>query len=117
MVIPQDFIDAYNLEQKFYKYHLYCKILRGMYGLPDAGKLSNTQLKKLLATHGYHECQSSPVLFKHESRPTYFTLFVDDFGVKYVGEHNLQHIIYTLQKYYEIQIDYEGKKYVGINLE
>ena len=46
-----------------------------------------------------------------------FTLVVDDFGVKVTSEDDATHIIDTLQKYYKITIDKEGKHYLGMDLE
>ena len=57
-----------------------------MYGLPESGSLDNKLLKKRLEEHEYTEVDHTPGLFKHENRPIWFTLIVDDFGVKYIGE-------------------------------
>ena len=46
-----------------------------------------------------------------------FTLIVDDFGVKVTSEGNATHIIDTIQKYYKIKIEREGKHYLGMDLE
>ena len=61
-LVPQEFIDEYGLESKFYKGFLYCEIRKGFYGLPQAGKLTNTLLKQRLATCGYIECMHTPGL-------------------------------------------------------
>lgn len=49
--------------------------------------------------------------FKHETRATTFALCVDDFGIKYNNEDDLQHLIDTLQQHYEISIDKTGQNY------
>ena len=46
-----------------------------------------------------------------------FALCVDDFGIKYHSKQDLQHLITTLQKHYEISIDEKGKNYCGLRLE
>ena len=51
-IITQEFIDEYGLESKIYKGFLYCEIRKGIYGLSQAGKLSNTILKQRLANCG-----------------------------------------------------------------
>ena len=63
-----------------------------MHGLPQAGLITNQQLKKRLNKHGY--CQSKLVLglWKHDTQPIQFTLVVDDFGVKYVGKEHAIHL-------------------------
>jgi hypothetical protein len=55
-------------------------------------------------------------LFRHATRPITFCLVVDDFGVKYEGVENAQHLINTLQKAYTITIDWEGQTYLGMKL-
>jgi hypothetical protein len=70
-----------------------------MYGLPQAGILANQLLRKRLAPHGYTEAKHTPSLWQHATRPISFTLIVDDFGIKYVGNKHAQHLITTLEKY------------------
>ena len=53
----------------------------------------------------------------HEWRPIQFSLVVDDFGVKYVGEENAKHLVNALVEHYEISQDWDGKKYFGLTLE
>ena len=55
-----------------------------MYELPEAGVLVNRLLKERLPKHSYSEVDHTPGLFKHENCPVWFTLTVDDFGVKYI---------------------------------
>ena len=52
-----------------------------MYGLKEAGKLSNLRVVSLLSSFGFHET-TTPCLFRHVSRNISFVLVVDDFGVK-----------------------------------
>ena len=54
-----------------------------MYGLPQAGHIANDQLVTFLAPHGYHPVPITPGLWKHDTRDLFFTLVVDDFGIKY----------------------------------
>ena len=49
--------------------------------------------------------------------PSVFSLVVDDFGVKYVGEEHAAHLISALKETYEIEVDMEGEKYVGISID
>jgi hypothetical protein len=39
-----------------------------------------------------------PGLWKHVSHPVWFNLCVDDFGIKYIGIENLQHLYDALKK-------------------
>ena len=68
-----------------------------MYGLTESDSLSNKLLKERLEEHGYAEADHTPILFKHENRPIWFTLTVDDFGVKYIGKEHARHLIYVLK--------------------
>ena len=87
-LIPDAFLDQYNLRDKIYKSFVYCEIRRGMYGLPQAGIIANQLLKKRLAVHGYYKLPHTPGLWRHEHRPVQFTLVVDDFGIKYIGQEH-----------------------------
>ena len=97
--------------------YIYMWIIRGIYGLPQAGKLANDLLKKRLAEEDYFEVDHIPGLFKHKWRPIWFALVVDDFGIKYVGEEHRDHLLSILNKYYEMETDYNGELYCGITLK
>ena len=95
---------------------IYIEIWKGMYGLPQAGILTNKLLKEWLTLDGYTEQQHTPGLFKHNTRPVWFNLTVDDFGITYIGETHLDHLFDTLRKHYEIVEDRTGSLYCGIKL-
>ncbi len=116
-LLPDEFLTAYNEQHKIYKGHLYMEIHKGMYGLPQAGILANQLLRKRLKPHGYFEVTNTPGLWKHETRPTTFTLVVDDFGIKFVGDEHARHLIATLSKYYTVETDWTGELYCGITLQ
>jgi hypothetical protein len=93
------------------------EICKGMYGLSQAQILANKLLKKCLAIHGYYKQPHTPGLFKHKPHPVWFNLAVDDFGIKYIGKDNLQHLYDALgNKSYDIVEDQVGDLYCGINL-
>ena len=46
-----------------------------------------------------------------------FSIVVDDFGVKYVGEEHAKHLVGALEEHYEISQYWEGKQYCGLTLE
>ena len=87
-----------------------------MYGLPESGILANKLLKKRLEEHEYTEVYHTPGLFKNENRPIWFTLTVDDFGVKYIGEEHAIHLMDVLKLYYKTEEDWKGHIYCGITL-
>jgi hypothetical protein len=86
-------------------------------GSPQAGILANKLLRKQLAPHGYYECKQTPGLWKHALWPISFTLVVDDFGVKYTDKKDIDHLINSLKKDYELTEDWDGDLYCGIKLK
>ena len=60
------------------------EIRKGMYGLQQAGILNKNILQKHLREHGYIAVSHIPGLFRHVTRPIYFTLVVDNVGSKKV---------------------------------
>jgi hypothetical protein len=114
--IPQAIFEYYNLGPLVHNDHVYVEIRRGMYGLPQAGRIANDELVPHLAKHGYIQAEHTPGLFTHTTRPISFCLVVDDFGVKYVGREHAEHLRDTLQAKYKITTDWSGDLYLGINL-
>ena len=115
-LVPQEFIDAYNLHNKIHKGFLHVEICKGIYGLLQAGILASKLLRAKLRPHGYYET-STPSLWAHTTRSIWFTLVVDDFGIKYVGKEHVEHLIKCLQETYEIEIDWKGTTYYGMNIK
>eukprot|EP00979_Chaetoceros_neogracilis_P016968 scaffold10166_cov289-Chaetoceros_neogracile.AAC.1 len=116
-IFPQEFIDEYGIEDKFHNDKILVRINKGMYGLPQAGRLAYIELIKHLSEHGYVRAGLTPGLFKHVTRPTIFTLFVDDFGVKYNSKEDAMHLIQSLETKYNITIDWEGSTFLGMHLK
>ena len=77
------------------------EIIRGMYVLPQARVLAIKLLKECLRNHGYYEVPHIPGLFQHVTRQIWFTLVVDDFGIKYVGKENIDHLLNALREEYQ----------------
>ena len=57
-----------------------------------------------------------PGLWTHKTRPIQFTLVVDDFGVKYVGQEHANHLKKVLEQHYKVTADWNGGRYIGIHL-
>jgi hypothetical protein len=102
-MIPDSIMDSYKLHSKVRNGFVYIEVRRGMYGLPQAGKIANDQLVKFLAPHGYEPVALTHGLWKHNKRPIVFTLVVDDFGVKYTKREDADNLIATLEKYLQSQ--------------
>ena len=116
--MPADVIEHYKLlDVATPDGYVYCEIRKGMYGLPQAGIIAQELLAKRLKEHGYSQSETTPGLWKHEWRPIIFSLVVDDFGVKYVGEEHAQHLLKTIQKYYQCSVEKEGERYCGLTIK
>jgi hypothetical protein len=97
--------------------HIYCKIQKGMYGLPQAGIIAQELLADHLKQNGYMQSKTTPGLWLHKMRPIQFSLAVDDFGVKYVGKENVLHLLNTIQQYYKCSCDWDGKRYCRLTIK
>ena len=64
-IIPPEIVQKYNLEAIAHDGWVYIKIVKGMYGLPQAGKLANDLLRSRLAGVGCHPCQYTAGLWTH----------------------------------------------------
>jgi hypothetical protein len=115
-LIPKAIFDQYKLGPLDHNGHVYIEIQKGMYGLPQAGKIANGALVPYLALHGYHQCTYTPGLFKHSTCPVIFSLVVDDFGIQYAGRENAKHLADIFATKYKMTTDWTGNLYVGITL-
>jgi hypothetical protein len=92
--IPDEIIMEYNLQELVTEDgYVYCAINKGMYGLPQAGIIAQELLTERLSKHGYHQSKIIPGLWTHETRPTAFTLVVDNFAIKIMSENNADQMI------------------------
>lgn len=108
---------AYSLHNKVKNGQVYLQIEKGLYGLPQTRILANKLLRKRLKPHGYYKLPYTPGLWKHISQPVQFSLVVDDFSIKYVGEQHAQHLLNALKEDYEFSDDWKGELYCGITLQ
>jgi hypothetical protein len=103
---PEEIVQKYNLSALAVDGWVYIEIIKGMYGLKQAGLLANQLLQTRLAPFGYYPARHTPRLWLHNTRPISFTLVVDDFAVKYVGKQHDDHLIDALLKTYELTMDW-----------
>lgn len=113
-IIPQEVIDHYNLLPLVKDGFIMTEIMKGIYGLPQAGILAKNLLEERLSKGGYYPAPNTPGLYLHKTRKISFTLWVDDFSVKYVDKEDVYHLISLLQENYELKIDWNGNKYLGL---
>jgi hypothetical protein len=113
---PEEIVQKYNLNALAIDGWVYIEIRKGMYGLKQAGLLTNQLLQTRLAPFGYYPARHSPGLSLHKTRPIYFTLVVDDFTVKYVGKQHSEHLRNALLRTYELTTDWTAKVYSGMTV-
>jgi hypothetical protein len=117
-IIPDSIMTEYKLAPLIHKGFVYVEIRKGMYGLPQAGRLANDRLIKLLAPHGYAPVPITTGLWKHTTKPISFTLIVDGFGIKYTAREDAQHLLDTLvHLFYTVSTDWDAKQYCGLTLD
>jgi hypothetical protein len=116
-IIPEEFIIAYDLRKYAHNGFVYFAIGRGMYGLPQAGRVANDALVIQLAAAGYRPTGLTHGLFKHDTNSIMFALVVDDFGVQYTDRKDVEHLISALSPHYKYTTDWEGAIYCGIHLK
>jgi hypothetical protein len=97
--------------------YVYCKIHQGMYKLPQVGIITQELLAKRLKEHGYNQSKTLPGLWTHEWHPITFSLIIDAFRVKYIGEEYAQHLIQVVQKYYSCMFKKEGERYCRLTIK
>ena len=116
-LFPQDIINKYDLTNHVDQNgNVHCEVRRGMYGLPQAGIITQELLEERLKKAGYTQSKFTPGNWKHKWRPISFTLVVGNFGVTYIGKEHVMHLIKTLNEHYKVEEDWEGRRYLGITL-
>ena len=97
--------------------YVYWQIARGVYGLSQAGILANKLLEERLAVQDHYKLPHTPGLSTHKTRAIWFTLTVDDFGVKYIDRKHAKHLMSVLKEHCKMDEDWEGDSYCGITLK
>ena len=64
-LMPDEIIDKYDLKRFGHDGWVYIKIVKRMYGLPQAGKIANELLQKRVKMYGCHPVQFTPDLWTH----------------------------------------------------
>ncbi len=81
--VPEEIIIEFKLHEITTEDgYVYCKIQKGIYGLPQARIMAQDLLQARLAKVGYHQSKIIPGLWAHKTRKTCFMLVVDDFAIK-----------------------------------
>jgi hypothetical protein len=115
-ILPQEIVNKYKLLPLVHDGWIYVEIWKGMYGLPQAGIIANQRLEKHLAKYGYKPTYLTPGLWRQESQPITFSLVVDNFGIKHVGDQHARHLIKALEDLCTVSSDWTGSLYCGLTL-
>jgi hypothetical protein len=116
-LFPKWIVGQYDLNTHAKDGWVHLEMRRAVWGLPQAGILANKRLRQKLAPFGYSECVDTPGLWIHQTRPISFTLIVDNFGVKYVSQVDVDHLIASVRSTYTLTEDWSGDLYCGITLD
>jgi len=98
-IIPEEIIKQYKLKKIADENGMvWIKIVKGMYGLKQAGIIANQELRAHLKPYGYAPVRHTPGLWRCTQTDSIFTLVVDDFLIQYTSIFNAHHLINALQK-------------------
>ena len=67
--IPPVVIEQYDLARMAHNGWVYVRIVKGMPGLKQAGRIANDRLVKHLARFDFAPVRHTPSLWKHSTRP------------------------------------------------
>eukprot|EP00536_Pseudo-nitzschia_multiseries_P018927 jgi/Psemu1/58057/gm1.58057_g len=81
-----------------------------------SGKIAHDDLVDHLQKYGYKKAPHTEGLFLHDERDINFTLVVDDFGIKYTRQEDVDHLVAAVGAKYTFKVDWSGKQYVGVHL-
>ena len=115
-LLPPSIVCTHNLTPYIVNGSVLLQVSKGMYGLPQACLLAQQRLVTHLASHGYIQTPT-PCIFRHTTNGTVFTLFVDEFGIKYTSQPGADHLISTLRQLYEIKFNWVGDSYTGFTIQ
>jgi hypothetical protein len=116
-MIPERVRKFYHLTEYINSNAIYFSVHRTHYGLPQAGALSQQRLFRHLESNGYcFQCPNIPSFFRNHDGSIRFSLVVDDFAVLWANKLGMDHFMTTLRELYSIKINWEGTKYIGMDI-
>ena len=60
LMIPQEFVEKCNLTEKSHNGYIYARVTKGMYRLPQSGRIAHDALLKHLDPYGYYPSRKNP---------------------------------------------------------
>ena len=115
--IPDKIFQQYNIRDLATNGWVYIEMCKGMPGLKQAGKITNNWLITHLSKYSYSIYARTLALWRHTTRPVTFTLFVDDFVIKYKVQQHVEHLLDALQDMYMIMVDWKGTLCLGLTIQ
>lgn len=112
----EDIQQNYNLYNIVQNDFIYIKIRKGMYGLKQVTVLAYIHLSKFLKDAIYYPIVGTLGLWAHKTRKTIFCLCIDDFGVNFFKNEDLNYLQKTIKQQYTCIVDQSGKKFLGCTL-
>ena len=113
--MPNNIIEQYKLNETVTPNgYVNVKIQEGMYGLPQAGIISQQLMEKRLNAKGYYQSKITPGFSTHKWRPISFSLYVYEFEVKYVWQEYAKHLLTTINQHYDTLHEWEGEWSIGL---
>ena len=94
------------------------KITNALYGLPDSGRLFCQHYKAALLAEGYRMSAFDNCLFYRTTatETTYIIVYVDDTFIFSYSAENIDTVIASVGKHYEVTLDREATSFLGLNL-
>ena len=117
---PTSLLDELKLSEfvkldKQGKPYVYADIVKTIPGLKQSGLLSQQRLVTQLNLFGYFQT-ATPMFFRHDTRPIDFTLVVDDFGIQYSRDDDLDHLLECLTDMYSVKTEKTGFRFSALTL-
>ena len=118
--IGNELLDLYNMNDYVVsingKRFIYFKVVKCLYGHPAAGRLSFIKLKEILVSSDFYEHPLVECLFIHKTRNITFALIVDDMGIKYSKDDDLQFLVDVITPHWKLKVDTTGSRFLGMHL-
>jgi hypothetical protein len=94
------------------------RIANALYGLPDSGRLFYQHYKAALLAEGYQMSAFDNCLFYRTTaaETTYIIVYVDDTFIFSNSEANIDTVIASVGKHYEVTLDRDATSFLGLNM-
>lgn len=99
--------------------HVYWKLHKTLYGLPESPQAFYEDVSKLLLKNGYTRTNADPCMFYMRKNGHFimFTVHVDDFACASSSPYMTNHLLAVLRTRYTITTEESLEAYLGINIQ